>query len=189
MAKIDTSKIEGFDTMTDAEKIAALTGYDIPDPDYTGYIPKSKFDATASELAQMKREKKDAMSESERLKTEQDEKIAKLTADLAEMTARETKSKYTAKYTALGYDAKLAEETADALIKGDMDKVFANHQTFIASHDKAYKATLMTSGSTPPAGSVPDGRADYSKLITEAQERGDVSAVAYYTRLEQMSNK
>lgn len=58
MAKIDTTLIAGFDTMTDAEKIAALTGYEFSE-DHTGYIRKEQFDRTASELSTTKKALKD----------------------------------------------------------------------------------------------------------------------------------
>ena len=48
MAKIDTAKIEGYADMTAEEKLAALEGYDIPEPDMKGFVTKAQFDKTAS---------------------------------------------------------------------------------------------------------------------------------------------
>ena len=186
MAKIDVTKIEGYDTMSDADKIAALLKADIPEPDMSGYVSKATFDKTASELASMKKEKRDALSEAEQKDAEKDEKIARLETQVAELTTRETISNYTAQFRSLGYDEKLAADTAKALAEGNMAKVFANQTAFITAHDKAYKAELMgQQGNKPPAGSVPDGKMDYSALITEASARGDMESVAYYTRLSQ----
>ena len=56
MAKIDVTKIEGYADMTPEEKLKALEGYDVPDPDYSGYVKKDVFDKTASELAAKKKE-------------------------------------------------------------------------------------------------------------------------------------
>lgn len=50
MAKIDVQKIAGFDSMTPEEKIAALQGFDFPDPDYSGYVKKDLYDKAASEV-------------------------------------------------------------------------------------------------------------------------------------------
>jgi hypothetical protein len=44
MAKIDVTKIEGYADMTPEEKLKALEGYDVPDPDYSGYVKKDVFD-------------------------------------------------------------------------------------------------------------------------------------------------
>ena len=65
MAKIDTSKIEGYDKMTPEQKIAALEAFDHPDPDYTGYVKKETFDATSSELAALKKKTREQLSEEE----------------------------------------------------------------------------------------------------------------------------
>ena len=43
MAKIDISKIEGFDAMTLKQKVEALQGFDFPDPDYSGWVRKETF--------------------------------------------------------------------------------------------------------------------------------------------------
>ena len=32
--KLDLTKIEGYENMTPEEKLKALEGYDVPDPDY-----------------------------------------------------------------------------------------------------------------------------------------------------------
>ena len=38
MAKIDVSKIEGYAEMSAEDKLKALEAFDIPDPDYSGYV-------------------------------------------------------------------------------------------------------------------------------------------------------
>ena len=62
MAKIDTSKISGYAEMTPEQKIAALESFNSPDPDYSGYVKKETFDATASELAALKKKSKEQLS-------------------------------------------------------------------------------------------------------------------------------
>ena len=57
--KIDITKIEGYrDDMTVEEKLELVLGYEIPEPDYSGYVKKSVFDKTASELADVKKQLK-----------------------------------------------------------------------------------------------------------------------------------
>ena len=46
MAKIDVTKIEGYDAMTAEQKIAALEGYDIS-IDKSGYVKKELYDTLA----------------------------------------------------------------------------------------------------------------------------------------------
>ena len=56
------------------------------------------------------------------------------------------------KWMSLGYDEKLATETAKAMVSGDTEKVFANHAKFIAEKEKSLKAELLKDTPTPPAG-------------------------------------
>ena len=66
MANIDTSTIEGFDGMTDDEKVTALLGLQIPDPvDLSGYVKKDVFDAKAAEAASLTRQLRTKTTEAE----------------------------------------------------------------------------------------------------------------------------
>ena len=73
MAKIDVTQIEGYADMTAEEKLKALEAFDVPDPDYSGYVSKEQFDKTASELAAKKKELSEKLSEDERQKQEEQE--------------------------------------------------------------------------------------------------------------------
>ena len=70
MAKVDITKIEGYEGMTPEEKIKALEAYEIEDvqPDYSGYVKKDVFDKTASELAGVKKQLKEKMTDDEAAK-------------------------------------------------------------------------------------------------------------------------
>ena len=66
MANIDTSTIEGFDSMTADEKVTALLGLQIPDPvDLSGYVKKDVFDAKAAEAASLTRQLRTKTTEAE----------------------------------------------------------------------------------------------------------------------------
>lgn len=183
MAKIDTSKIEGYDKMTPEQKIAALEGFDHPDPDYTGYVKKDTFDATASELAALKKKNREQLSEEERKAQEAAEKLANMEKELTGLRKDKTVSEYKAKFLAQGYSEELAAATALALADGDTATVFANQQKFLDDYTKTVKAENLKGTPRPPAGSGSEG-GDYAKKIEEAQTSGDMAAVAYYTRLQ-----
>lgn len=183
MAKIDTSKIEGYDKMTPEQKIAALEGFDHPDPDYTGYVKKDTFDATASELAALKKKNREQLSEEERKSQEAAEKLANMEKELNGLRKDKTVSEYKAKFLAQGYPEELAAATALALADGDTATVFANQQKFLDEYTKTVKAENLKNTPRPPAGSGSEG-GDYAKKIEEAQSSGDMAAVAYYTRLQ-----
>lgn len=160
MGKIDTTAIEGYADMTPEQKLAALENLELADPDYSGYVAKSVFDKTASDLAKLKKDnealKKENMaklSEDERAKQERDEELQKLRERNAELERNVAISVYKAKYLALGYNEALATETAQAWADGDHDKVIANTAAFLTAHDKQVKAGMLGEMPTPPAGS------------------------------------
>lgn len=156
MANIDTSKIEGYDTMTAEEKVAALESYSFADPDFSGYVKKDTFDRTASELAQAKKDLKARMSEEEIAKAEHEAEL-KHYKEMAETLQREKNiADNTAKFVSLGYDANLATETATALQDGDFATVFKNQQVVIENVKKIAKGEAYAS-TTPPAANANNG--------------------------------
>ncbi len=136
MAKIDVQKIEGFESMTPEEKIAALQGFDFPDPDYSGYVKKELYDKAASDVAAWKKKHHDLLSEDERKKQEEAEKLASMEQELAGLKKEKTVSEYKAKLISQGYDEELASATATAMESGDMATVFANNQKFLDGYAK-----------------------------------------------------
>lgn len=182
MAKIDVSTIEGYEGMTAEEKLAALEGLELPEPDYSGYVKKELFDKASSEIAGYKKQIFEKMTAEEAAKAEADEKMAAIQQELEQLRQDKVVQEYTAQFLSIGYDKELASETAVALQRGDMNTVFLNQTKFATLREKALKAELMKNTPKPPAG---NGAmiADYQKKIDEAQANGDYTAVAYYTRL------
>ena len=187
MAKIDTSKIEGYADMTVEEKLAALEGYDIPEPDMKGFVTKAQFDKTASELASWKKKHNALAAQGENMQNAQNEEIETLKQTVAALQKNEKINAQTVQLTALGYDAELAKATATAMVDGDFETVMLNQQKFITEHDKSYKAQLMGNAPKPVGGTVSGSAIDYTKLIADANARGDFTAVAYYTRLQEQN--
>lgn len=126
------------------------------------------------------------MTEDEQKKQEQEDKLTEALKELEQLRTEKTVSEYTAKFVSQGYDELLASETAKAMASGDTAKVFANQQKFLDGYTKKVRAEILKS--TPvPQGGAPQGM-DYAKKIAEAQAAGDVTAVAYYTRLQAQEN-
>ena len=183
MAKIDTKLITGYEQMTPEQKVAALEAYNHPDPDYSGYVKKDLYDKAASEAASWKKKHNELLTEDERKKQEDADALANMKKELDELRKDKTVSEFKAKLIAQGYDEALASDTAQAMADGDTAKVFANQGKFLEDYAKKVKADAMKKTPKPPAG---DGSSDidYSKKIEEAQQSGDMAAVAYYTRLK-----
>ena len=152
MAKIDISKIEGYENMTAEEKLAALEAFDIPEPDYTGFVRKDVADKYASEAAGYKKQLREYMSEEEAAKAKAAEDMAAVMEELATLRTEKAIGEYTTQFMGIGYTEELAKATATALQKGDMSVMFKNHAKFVAEREKALKAELLVNTPTPPAG-------------------------------------
>lgn len=171
MPKIDTTTIEGFDTMTLEQQVEALTNFEYPEADYTGYVQKTVFDKTASELADWKR-KYNAQVKSEGEKATENEQVLKdLKEELEVMKKEKTISGYKASFITEGYSEALAEEAANAMANGEMDKVFSAQKKFLEQLKKDIKAETMKSTPKPPAGGAEKitTKAEFLKLDTKAQ--------------------
>lgn len=183
MAKIDVSTIEGYSEMTAEEKLAALEGLELPEPDFTGWVKKDALDKATSEAASYKKQLREKMSAEEEKAEREAEERAALQARVAELERERTISSYVSNYLAMGYDEGLAKSTAEALVAGDMETVFENQRTYVQNKEKALRAEMLKNTPRPAAGGEP--KVDYSGKLAEAQASGDFTAVAYYTRLAQ----
>lgn len=143
MAKIDVTKIEGYSDMTPEQKLAALEGYDVPDPDYTGYVKKDVFDKTASELAAKKKELTEKMTEDEQKKLKEQEERDELQSKYEKLLHESEVSKFKAKLLGMGYEEKLADDTAEAMANGDSEKVFANQKKHLEAVEKKVRAEAL----------------------------------------------
>ena len=152
----DFTKLDGYKPeMSAEEKLALLAKYEAPAPDYSGYIKKDAFDKAASELAEAKRQLKARMTEDEQKEAERAASEAAIKAELESLRKDKAVTESKAQFLALGYDEKLAADTAKALADGDMAKVFANQKTFVDNVKKAERAATLAGGSEPPPGKNP----------------------------------
>lgn len=184
MAKIDTSTIDGYESMTAEQKVSALEAYSAPDPDYTGWVKKDLYDKAASEASSWKKKHNELLSEDERKKQEQADSLAQMQTELEELRTSKKISEYKAKFVAQGYDEALAEDTAKAMAAGNSEKVFANNQKFLDDYAKRVKADALKKTPRPTPGQGEVDPQNYDEKIANAQKSGDITAAAYYTRLK-----
>ena len=180
MAKIDTSKIEGYAGMTAEQKLAALEAYDHPDPDMTGFVEKSKLDKAAAEAAEWKRKHNALLSEEDKRKQEDADARAAMEQELADLRKDKVVAQYKAQYLAQGYPDKLASETAQALADGDTAKVFANQQKFLEEYAKTVRADTLKKMPKPGSGGTgsdtPMTKADIMKIKDSAARQAAIAA-------------
>lgn len=153
MAKIDVTKIEGYAEMSAEDKLKALEAYELPEPDYSGYIDKKMFDKTASELAEKKRELREKLSADEAAKLKEQEERSQLEEKYNALLRESTVSKNKAKLVALGYEEALADDTAEAMADGNLEKVFTNQKKYLESFEKKIRAEALKDTPKP----TPDG--------------------------------
>lgn len=177
MPNIDTTVIEGFETMNDSEKLAALLALDIPERvDLSGYVKKDILDKTSSELAAAKKRLKEKMTAEDAAKVESDEKYLTLEQNYNELLKKSTISEHTNKYLALGYTEELAKSTAEAIYNGDMDTVLENQRKYNLAREKALRSDIEKK-LHPSGGSCSmTGESEVEKV---ARELGKRSADSY----------
>lgn len=182
MPKIDVSLIEGYDTMTPEQKLAALEAYEYEDHADELERTKNALSKANSEAAESKRKLREKLTVDEQAAQQEAEEKEKLKKDNAALMEELSVTKNTAQLVALGYEAKLAAETAKAMFDGDTAKVFANQKKHQEATAHQIEADLLKKTPKPPAGAGGSGL-DYQKKLEEARSSNDFAAVAYYTRL------
>lgn len=167
--KINTNNIEGYETMSVEEKLAALEALELPDVDKM----KSALDKATSEAAGYKKQLRDRMSEDEAAKAKAAEDMAAVMAELETMRAEKAVGEYTTQFMSIGYDEALARSTAQAIQKGDMAAMFKNHAKFVVEREKALKAELLKGTPAPPAGDGTKGvnKEAFSKMTLLEKQR------------------
>ena len=152
MAKIDTSKIENFDSMSDEEKIKALQDFDFTtSEELEDELKKAKKanDKLSSENAELKRQKKKLESEKADDDDAHKSEIEKLTERLDEMVKVNSINEYKASFIAQGYSEELALDTAKASVDGDIKKIMQNQKKFLGEHDEKVIQKAMTEVKSP----------------------------------------
>lgn len=178
MPNIDTSTIEGFDSMTADQKVEALLKIEVPEKvDMNGFIQKTQFDKVSSELAEAKKQLKAKMTDDEAAKLQADADRKALEDKYNELVKKSTIADHTARYMSLpGFDEKLARETAEALFDGNMDKVFENQKKAGENYEKSLEAERMRKNPRPDGNGGDDGTE--SESVRLAKKLGKTNADA-----------
>lgn len=184
--KINPESIQGFSEMSAEDKVSALLGLDIPEPvDLTGYVKKEAFDKKASEAAEYSRQLKSKMTDEEAEKAEQQRKMVEVQQVLSEtqkkyagLLRESTIAKHTSRFQAIpGYDQKLAQAAAVALVDNDSEKLFEIQQQAAESIEKSMRAERV-SQDPKPAGTVKTSGESTNPLLEIATTLGQQKAAS-----------
>lgn len=168
MAKIDVTKIDGYESMSAEEKLAALEAYEFeptaPDKDSETKL-KEALSRANGDAAEWKRKYRATLDDAKRAEEERAEENKKRDEELEQLRKERAVSKLEAQYLAVGYSAELASATAQAQADGDTATVLANQMKFIEETKKNIEAAAL--GKQPPItpGQPPKGESDDDKLM------------------------
>ena len=143
--------------MTLEEIETALADIDLP-TDNSAEIDRLKnaLSKSNSEAAEMKKQLREKMS-AEELKAKEDaEKWDAIIKERDALLREKTISEHKSKYLALGYDEKLANDTAEAMANGEIDKVFAYQKKHLEAVEKKIRADVLKETPTPEGGNGSD---------------------------------
>ena len=169
--------------MTEDEISAALEAVSLGNDAELNRL-KTALSKANSEAADYKKQLRSKQSDDEAAAAAQKEEHEKLLKENSELKRSIALSESKGKLLAMGYDEKLADETAAAMVDGDMEKVMANQSKYLEAQKKVIQADHMRNTPRPASGSDDNSGVDYTKKIHEAQANGDFTAAAYYTRLQ-----
>ena len=137
---------------------------DLPEPD--SVVDKEEYDKI--------KKLKDEVSEKEQLEIAQNEANEELQNNYDALLRKTTIAERKAELVELGYDAKLAQETAEAMADGDFSKVIANQSKFAESVKKNTTDELLKNTKTPEGGSGNEGITRESIKKMSLQERQEL---------------
>jgi hypothetical protein len=164
----------------------ALEGIELP-TDNTAEIDRLKnaLSKSNSEAAEYRKQLREKMS-AEELKAKEDaEKIEELIKERDALLREKTIAGHKAKYLALGYDEKLASDTAEAMVNGELDKVFANQKKHIETVEKKIRADVLKETPKPEGGNGSDTmtKEKFSKMDIAEQYKYSVDHPEEYKKL------
>ena len=138
---------------------------------------KNALSKSNSEAADYKRQLKEKMS-AEELKAKEDaEKWEEMEKNYNALLKEKAVSTNKSKLLALGYDESLADETAEAMANGELDKVFANQKKHLDSVEKRIRSEILKDTPKPDGGNS-------SNQMTKEKLRGMTSQERYKFSVE-----
>ena len=147
---LDVSKIEGYESMSAEDKVKALEAFEYEDnaaelEKLKNAVSKSNADAKSwKDKYNAKLSDEDKQKEAlEEAKQQEAQKFKELEDKYNELMKSSTLKEHTLSLNGLGFDDKLAADTAAAIVDGDAAKLFKNMKTFLEGFRKSVEKELM----------------------------------------------
>lgn len=171
-------------TVEDIE--TALKDIDLP-VDSSAEIDRLKnaLSKSNSEAADYKKQLREKMTAEEVKAKEDAEKFEELQAKYEALVRKDSISQNKVKLLALGYEEGLANETAEAMVNGELDKVFANQKKHLESVEKKIRADVLKDTPKPEGGKGSDTitKEAFSKMSIAEQYKYSVDHPEEYKKL------
>lgn len=157
MAKIDTSKIEGYDSMSAEDKLKALEEYEYEDNADELENQKKLLSKANGEAAEWKKKFNALSKDGDKEKKTLEEKYNELSTEVETLKKEKKQSEYVAALVSQGFSEDNAKDAAAALIEGDMVKYFECSKNHNEGLEKDIEARLLKNTQRPPAGDADKG--------------------------------
>jgi hypothetical protein len=160
--RIDTAKIENYETMSAEDKLKALEEYEFetPTPKENDEVTKLKaaLSKANSDAAEWKRQFREKQTEAERAEAERKEREAAVEDELRTLRREKSVSGYVAQYLALGYTQELALKAAEATADNDAATIMSCQQEYLAAKTKELEAAALNKQPTLTPGAPPTAK-------------------------------
>ena len=160
--RIDTAKIENYETMSAEDKLKALEEYEFetPAPKENDEVTKLKaaLSKANSDAAEWKRQFREKQTESERAEAERKEREAAVEDELRTLRRDKSVSGYVAQYLALGYTQELALKAAEATADNDAATIMSCQQEYIEAKTKELEAAALNKQPSITPGAPPTAK-------------------------------
>lgn len=110
---------------------------------------KNALSKSNSEAADYKKQLREKMSEDEQKKQKEQEERDTMQKELEALRRESLVSKNKSRLIALGYEEALADETAEAMADGKIEKVFANQKKHLEAFEKKVRAEALKNTPKP----------------------------------------
>ena len=146
---------------------------------------KAALNKSNSEAADYKKQLREKMSAEEAKAKEDAEKYEEVVKERDALLREKNILGHKTKYLALGYDEKLANETAEAMVNGELDKVFANQKKHLETVEKKIREDVLKDTPRPEGGKSSDTmtKEKFSKMSTTEQYKYSVEHPEEYKKL------
>ena len=169
--KFDTSRIDGWETLSAEDKVKALLEQEIeveqPEPADAIKL-KNALNKACEEAASYKKALREKQSEAERAEADRAEQYKALQDELASYRNKERVSSYKAQLMAAGIDPDTADLMAKSLPEGVSDEYFQATKSFLDAQRKNAEIAALGKQPSLSVGTPPKGMTKEDEIVATA---------------------